>query len=555
MSPTGSFPPATPGSLLPAIRCRRCLSLAPALAIALAIVTAAATHVLAAGSSRATAVASGLFRINNGAEPETIDPALATGDVEHRILVGLFEGLYSNDPRTLEPIPGVALRHTVSKDGKVYTFSLNPAARWTSGRQVTADDFVYAWRRVLDPGTGAKYAYQLFHVKNGEAYNRGAITDFTQVGVRAVNPTTLEVTLERPTSYFLFLTTFYTLYPVPREAIEAHGRDWTKPGRIVSNGPFRLAGWVPQQTLVLEKNPTYWDAKAVALERVVFNPTEDSNTGIKQFVAGETDWVPKNIPPAQVEVWKGKPEWYAEPFLGTYFFRFNVTRPPLDDARVRKALSRAIDREAITRHVTRAGEIPWSGFIPKNMPNYPGVHGLDFDPAEARRLLAEAGYPGGKGLPPIEFIYNTNEQHRAIAQAVQQMWKQHLGVNVRLTNLEWKVYLSRVNELDYQIARAGWIGDYLDPNTFLDMWVTGGGNNQTGWSHPRYDALIHRAAVTLDPEARMKLFVEAETILVREELPIAPIYTYVNKGLIRRTFDGWYPNILDWHPLKFVRPK
>jgi oligopeptide transport system substrate-binding protein len=495
------------------------------------------------------------FRINNGTEPETIDPALASGVPEHRIISSLFEGLYANDPKTLDPVPGVALRHTLSKDGRVYTFTLNPAAKWTNGRQVNAGDFVYAWERVLDPKTGAKYAQQLYYVKNGEAYNKGQVTDFGQVGVRAVSPTTLEVTLERPTAYFLYLTTFYTLYPAPREAIEQHKADWTKPGRLVSNGAFRLAEWVPQQTLVAEKSQTYWDAKSVALERVVFNPTDDNNTSVKMFAAGETDWFPSNIPAAQVEIWRDRPEWYSGPYLGTYYFRLNTTRKPFDDPRVRKAFAMAIDRDAITKSLTRAGEIPWSGFVPRNMPRYPGVEGVRFDPAGAKRLLGEAGYAGGQGLPPVEFIYNTHEMHRSIAQAVQQMWRQHLGANVTITNLEWKVYLARMASLDYGLARAAWIGDYVDPNTFLDMFVTGGGNNQTGWSNARYDTLIRQAGETADPEARMKVLVEAEQILVRDELPIAPVYTYAGKGLVNRNFEGFQLNILDQHPLKAIRPK
>ncbi|HEX7127843.1 MAG TPA: peptide ABC transporter substrate-binding protein [Thermodesulfobacteriota bacterium] len=521
------------------------------IASTLAAVLAAALLVPSPG------LAASVFRISNMTEPETLDPALASGVPEHRIISSLFEGLYANDPKDLSPVPGVALRHTLSKDGTVYTFTLNPQARWTNGRQVTADDFVYAWERVLNPKTGAKYAQQLYYVKNGEAYNRGTITDFGLVGVKALNQTTLQVTLERPTAYFLYLTTFYTLYPVPKEAVERHGADWTKPGRIVSNGPFRLVEWVPQQTLVLEKNPGYWDAGSVALDRVVFDPTTDVNTVVRQFQAGETDWVTSsaNLPAALVAVWKDRPEYYAEPYLGTYYFRMNVTRPPLNDVRVRKALSMAIDREALTRSVTRAGEIASSAFVPRNMPNYSGVKGLDFDPAEAKRLLAEAGYPGGKGFPPVELMYNTNELHRIITQALQQMWKRHLGIEVTLTNVEWKVYLARMKALDYQIARAGWIGDYVDPNTFLDMWVTGGGNNQTGWANARYDALIRKAAETVDPEARMKTLREAETVLVREELPIAPVFTYVSKGLIRRSFDGFHPNILDQHPLKAIRPR
>lgn len=517
----------------------------------LVLAVLAAATLLAPGAALGATV----FRISNFAEPETIDPALATGVPEHRIIASLFEGLYANDPKDLSPVPGVALRHTLSKDGKVYTFSLNPRARWTNGRQVTADDFVFAWERVLNPRTAAKYAQQLYYLKNGEAYNKGTLTDFAQVGVRAVSPTTLEVTLERPTAYFLYLTTFYTLFPVPKEALSQHGADWTKPGRMVSNGPFRLTEWIPQQRLVLEKNPGYWDQAAVALDRVVFDPTTDVNTVVRQFQAGETDWVTSssNLPASLVEIWKHRPEYYAEPYLGTYYFRMNVTRPPLNDARVRKALSLAIDRVTLTERVTRAGEVASSGFVPRNMPGYSGVKGHDFNPGEAKRLLAEAGYPGGTGFPPLELLFNTNELHRIVTQALQQMWKQHLGVEVTLTNVEWKVYLSRMKELDYQIARAGWIGDYVDPNTFLDMWITGGGNNQTGWSNARYDALIRQAAETVDPEARMKVLQAAETILVRDDPPIAPVFTYVSKGLIRRDFEGFHPNILDQHPLKAIR--
>lgn len=520
---------------------RRLLALCAALALGLA--------------TAGPAAAAGVFRINNGAEPESIDPVVVTGVPEGRIMMNLFEGLYANDPKTLDPVPGVAQRHTLSKDGKVYTFYLNPAAKWTNGRQVTADDFVYSWERMLNPKSGAKYAQQLYYLRNGEAYNKGQVTDFKQVGVKAVNPTTLEVTLERPTAYFLFLTTFHALYPVPKEAVEQHGKDWTKPGKIVSNGPFRMVEWVPQQSMVLEKNPTYWDARTVVLDRVVFNPTDDMNTSVKMFAAGETDWVAGTMSAAQVDQWRNRPEYYAEPYLGTYYFRFNTTRPPFNDARVRKAFSMAIDRETLTQRVTRAGEIPWSGFVPKSMPKYQSVKGVDYDPAGAKKLLAEAGYPDGKGLPPVELVYNTNELHRSVTQAVQQMWKQHLGVDVQLTNVEWKVYLNRQKELDYSITRAGWIGDYVDPNTFLDMWVTGGGNNQTGWSNPKYDQHIRQAAETADPEQRMKILQQAETILVRDEVPIAPLWTYVGKGLVNRKFDGWHGNILDWHPMKWIRPK
>jgi oligopeptide transport system substrate-binding protein len=339
---------------------------------------------------------------------------------------------------------------------------------------------------------------------------------------------------------------------VPRWAIEAHGKDWVKPGKIVSNGAFRLTSWVPQRELVLERNPQHWDAANIRLQRVVFLPTDDVNTAYKQFLAGDSDWIP-TVPPAQLDGAKSRPEYYVSPYLGTYYFRFNVTKAPVSDLRVRKALSMAVDRESLTRYVTKAGEIPASTFVPAGMRGYEGVTGLPFDVAGAKKLLAEAGYPEGKGFPKVELLYNTNELHRVITQAVQQMWKEHLGIQVELANVEWKVYLARQSSLDYQVSRAGWIGDYVDPNTFLDMWVSGGGNNQTGWSSKRYDELIGQAACTIvNAKDRMQALQQAERMLVVDEVPILPLFTYVNKGMRSRRVTGWHPNILDQHPLKYI---
>ena len=491
-----------------------------------------------------------VFRINNMVEPESLDPGIVTGVPEHRILSNLFEGLTTSDPKDLSPRPGMAAAWTVSKDGLVYTFTLRDA-RWTDGKPVTADDFVYAWERVLNPKLGAKYAQQLFYLKNGEAYNKGRTTDFGQVGVKAIGPKTLQVTLRCPTAYFLDLTSFYTLFPVPRWAIQAHGKDWVKPGKIVSNGAFRLVSWVPLKELVLEKNPEHWDAASVKLQQVIFLPTDDANTAYKQFLAGDTDWVP-TVPPAQIDTARTRPEYYASPYLGTYFFRLNVTKPPVTDLRIRKALGLAVDRESLTKFVTKAGEVPQGSFVPAGLRGYEGAKGLGFDPAAAKKLLADAGYPDGKGFPKTELLYNTNELHRMITQAVQQMWKETLGIQVELVNVEWKVYLARQANLDYQVSRAGWIGDYVDPNTFLDMWVSGGGNNQTGWSNKRYDALIDQAACTIvNPRDRMRALQEAEKLLL-DETPVLPLFTYVNKGMLSRRVRGWRPNILDQHPLKYL---
>jgi len=288
----------------------------------------------------------------------------------------------------------------------------------------------------------------------------------------------------------------------------------------------------------------------VKLQKVIFLPTDDINTAYKQFVAGDSEWVP-TVPPALLDAAKSRPEYYASPYLGTYYFRFNVTKTPTNDVRVRKALSQTVDREALTKFVTKAGEVPHTAFVPAGVRGYEGPRGLGFDPAAAKRLLAEAGYPNGKGFPKVELLYNTNELHRVITQAIQQMWKEHLGVQVELVNVEWKVYLARQSGLDYQISRAGWIGDYVDPNTFLEMWKTGGGNNQTGWSNRRYDELIDQAARLVNAKDRMRTLAEAERILL-EEMPVLPLYTYVNKGMLSRKVRGWHPNILDQHPLKHI---
>jgi oligopeptide transport system substrate-binding protein len=514
-----------------------------ALVVLMAVSCGAPSFVLAAEEQ--------VFRINNMVEPESLDPGVVTGVPEHRILSNVFEGLTTTDPKDLSPQPGMAASWTISKDGLVYTFKLRDA-RWTDGKPVTAHDFVYAWERVLNPKMGAKYAQQLFYLKNGEEYNKGRITDFSRVGAKALDDRTLQVTLRCPTAYFLDLTSFYTLYPVPRWPIEAHGNDWAKPGKIVTNGPFRLVSWVPQEELVLAKNPQHWDARNVTLQRIVYIPTEDVNTAFKQFVAGESDWVPQ-VPTLQIDAVKGRPEYYVTPYLGTYYFRFNVTKPPVNDVRVRKALSMAVDRESLTKFVTKAGEIPTTSFVPAGMRGYEGVRGLAFNVAAAKELLAKAGFPNGKGFPKVELLYNTNELHRVITQAVQQMWKDNLGIEVELVNVEWKVYLARQGSLDYQISRAGWIGDYVDPNTFLDLWISGGGNNQTGWSNKRYDELIGQAACKLvNAKERMRALQEAEKILVVDEAPILPFFTYVNKGMLSRRVKGWSPNILDQHPLKSI---
>ncbi len=491
-----------------------------------------------------------VFTFNNGAEPETLDVHLMTGVPEGRIASGLFEGLINHDPRTLEPRPGVAESWEVSDDGLVYTFKLRADATWSDGKPVTAGDFDASWRRALTPATACQYGYMFYPIQNAEKFHKGELDDWNEVGVKAADERTLQVTLAAPCPYFLDLVAFHTLFPVPMEAVKAHGDRWSRPENIVCNGPFKLTEWKPAERIVMIKNDRYWDRDFVKLERIVALPYEDVETSYKLFLQGQNDWM-TTVPAAKIDEVKRHPAYYAQTYLGSYFYRINVTKEPFDDVRVRKAFSIGFDREVITRDILKGGQIPATWFTPA-MHGYEPPQGFAYDRDAARELLAEAGYPGGEGFPTVELLYNTNEAHKQVAEAIVQQWKENLGIQVSLRNTEWKVYLSDVEQLNYHVARAGWIGDYVDPNTFLDMWLKDGGNNNTGWWSEEYEGLIAKAAIQKDPAARMKLFQRAEEILIREEFPIIPVYIYVNQGMLADKVMGWYENVRDQHPFQYI---
>ncbi len=492
----------------------------------------------------------------NGTEPTDLDPHIVTGVTEHHTIMALLEGLVTEDPVDLHPVPGVAERWDISPDGLVYTFHLRKDAKWSNGEPVTARDFWESYKRILTPSLAAQYAYMHFVVKNAEAYNRGAITNFDEVGYKVLDDRTFQITLENPTPYFLSLLMHTSWFPVHLPTVATYGNPyergnkWTRPGRFVGNGPFVLEKWRVNDVIVVKKSPTYWDK--VRLNEIRFYPIESADTEERAFRAGQLHMT-ETMPLGKIDTYKAKhPDLiHIDPYLGTYFYRINVTRPPLNDLRIRRALSLALDRKSIVEDVTRGGQIPALAFTPPGTAGYTSRTQLHEDIDEAKRLLAEAGYPGGKGLPPIELLYNTSEGHRIIAEALQQMWKKNLGVELRLVNQEWKVYLDAQRTINYQVCRAGWIGDYVDPNSFLDMWVTGGGNNETGWSNKEYDRLIAEAGRTRDPLRRLEVFQKAEAILLAE-LPIIPIYFYTRVGARRPEVKGWYPTILDNHPYKFV---
>jgi oligopeptide transport system substrate-binding protein len=494
----------------------------------------------------------------NGSEPQELDPDIVTGVSEYHILMSLFEGLVSEDPHDLHPVPGVAERWDVSPDGTVYTFHLRNNAKWSNGDPVVAHDFLESYKRMLAPTLASEYSYMHYVVKNARAYNEGKITDFDQVGYKVLDDHTFQVTLENSTPYFLSLLLHHSWFPMHLPTIRKYGdpylrgSKWTRVGRFVGNGAFVLAKWRVNDVIVVKKSPTYWDRDRVRLKEIHFAPIESDETEERAFRAGQLH-VTETVPLTKLDFYRQSyPDLlHIEPYLGTYFYRCNVTKPPMNDKRVRRALALTIDRESLVKNVLRGGQLPAFCLTPPGTAGYTCRTQLHENIAEAKRLLAEAGYPGGKGLPPIELLYNTLEAHRIIAESIQQMWNKNLGLEVQLVNQEWKVYLDSERTLNYQVDRASWIGDYVDPNTFLDMFVTGGGNNRTGWSNLEYDRLIAEAARTTDPQQRLEVFQKAEAILL-DEVPIIPIYFYTHVYALRPEVKGWYPTILDNHPYKYV---
>jgi len=508
----------------------------PAVLLVTALVVAGCGKSQTSGEKKAPAQH---IRYNVGAEPETLDPALSTGLPEGTILMALMEGLTRYDANQ-NITPALAESWDISPDGLVYTFKLRDA-KWSNGDPITAHDFVFSWLRVLDPKTGSEYAYQLYYIKGAEEYNSGK-GKREDVAIKALDDKTLQVTLKAPAPQFLGLTAFQTLYPVNPKA--AQNPDWAKsPETYVCCGPFKMVKWEHHQKIECVKNPDYWDAKNVKLEKLDFYLIDSADTGYNMYKTGQIDFQ-DDVPTQEIPALKASGELKIFPDASLYFYRFNTTRKPLNDVRVRRALSLAIDREAIVKNITQAEQKPAYAFVPYGFKDADGkdfrANGGDFfkyDVAEAKRLLAEAGYPDGKGFPKLKILFNTSENHQKIAQAIQQMWKQNLGIEVALESQEWQVYLESEDQLNYDIVRAGWSPDYLDPMTFIDMFVTNGGNNDTGWSNKKYDALVNKAKSTGDQKVRMQAMHEAEKILM-EEMPIAPIYFYTNPNLIRDNIKG-----------------
>ena len=499
-----------------------------------------------------------ILHMGIGAEPQALDPHLVTGVTESRVLHALLEGLVSKNPQSLKPIPGAAESWEISADKLTYTFHLRNDGKWSNGDPVRAEDFVFSWRRILSPSLGAEYAYNLYVIDNARGYHLGHIKDFDEVGARAVDDHTLEVRLEYPAPYFLQLLDHTSAMPVHPQTIERHGAteqrdtDWTRPRSYVGNGPFTLEEWEIGEGILVRKSKYYWDRAAVSLAAIQFYPVENQIVEENMFRSGQLH-ISSGVATPYVPVYLEKRQDLIQiaPYLGTYYYELNVQAPPLDSLRVRQALLLAIDRNSITKSITKASQKPAYSFTPPSISGYkpPTKSSARYNPALARRLLAEAGYPKGLDFPTIRLLYNTSDDHRTLAVAIQEMWKKNLGINVELDNQEWKVYLNTRNNREHQIARAGWVADYEDPSNFLEVLVSNNGNNRSGWSNAQYDLLVSQAKQTSDPTTRAHLFAKAEQLML-EEVPIIPIYHYSSKRLVRRSVIGWARNVLDYQRYK-----
>ncbi|HXL98565.1 MAG TPA: peptide ABC transporter substrate-binding protein [Rhizomicrobium sp.] len=491
----------------------------------------------------------------NGAEPDSLDPHKAGGNWEYNIIADMFTGLMTEDAAG-NPMPGAALGYTVSADGLVYTFRLREH-NWSDGVPVTARDYVFSFRRILDPKTAAQYSAILYPIKNAEAVNAGKLPP-EQVGVRAIDDHTLEIAFQVQVPYIAQLLTHFTTFAVPQHVVEKYGDAWIEPGKAVSNGPYVLKEWIPNSHVLLVKNPAFFDHDSVKVERVYFYPTQDYAAALKGFRAGEldttngfpsyeVDWLKHNMPNS----------FRVAPYILTQYVQFNFTRKPFDDLRVRTALSLAIDREIIAQRVMRAGETPAYALVPPNMPGYPGKPQVAFKSmpmaariARARQLLKDAGFSDGN---PLEFDFNFQSQSdaRLIAVAFQSMWKD-IGAQVRLAPSESQVHYNLMRKQEFSAAWAGWVADYRDAKNYLMLWQSSAKDLNNGcYDSPQYDALVAQSDRERDPAVRANLLQQAEQ-RVLDDVAFTPVYFGVSRNLVSTAVKGWIDNPVNINRSRFI---
>ena len=525
---------------------------------------AAIAGVFAFSASAAQAVT---LNMMNGSEPGSIDPAHASGDWENRIIGDYIEGLVSEDARA-DAIPGQAESWEISPDGLVYTFHLRDGIKWSDGTPVTAGDFEFAFRRLVDPANASDYAYLQYPIKGASEIGDGSMPpDSADFGVKALDDKTLEITLEGPTPYFLQALTHYTAYPVPKHVVEAKGADWTNVENLVANGPFKIVEWVPGNYIKSVKNPDYWDAANVKIDEVYYYVQEDLAAAFSRYRAGEYD-ILTALPGDQKQFVKDNMpgEDHFVPFLGVYYYVINQEKKPFDDVKVRQALSMAINRDVIGPDVLGSGELPAYGWVPPGTANYEGIApyqpewveaSYDERVTQAKALMAEAGYSPENPLK-LQLKYNTNDNHQRVAVAIQAMWAE-IGVQAELFNSETAVHYDSLRAGDYDVGRAGWLLDYSDPSNVLDLLKIGvmqdgkmnWGNNYGRYNNPEFNKLMDQAAAEADLAKRAQLLSQAETIAM-DEYGAIPIYWYVSANVVKPSITGFEDNAKDIHRTRWL---
>lgn len=495
--------------------------------------------------------------IGNSSEPQALDPQIVTGVIESNIIRSIFEGLCVQHPsKEGIHLPGAAERWTSNADFTEWTFHLQPNGKWSDGKPVTTEDFLFGYERILSPDLAAKYASMLYYIDGAEAFNKGEEKDFSSVGVKAIDSHTLKIKLRASIPFLPDLTKHYTWYPVPKHIVLSHGEmttpnnPWTEAGNLVGNGAFELKTWKFNDQIFVAKNNHYWDHETVKLEGIRFLPIVNQYTEARMFFNDQLH-VTYGLAPEMIEYSKQKytESLRQETYLGTNFLRFNVTRDQLKNVKVRKALALSIDTQSIIDNILKGGQQPAYGLTPP-MGEYQPPKAVSFDPEKAKELLNEAGYSDPSTLK-IVLLTTDKESAKTIAEAYQDMWKKNLGIEVSIKQREWKTYLDRMSKLDYDIATGGWIGDYPDPTTFLDMWKKGDGNNRTGWSSSEYESTLQQAEQIQDPAARLRKLEQAEAIFL-SEMPVMPVFWYTINYLLHPSVSGWDPLLLNNHPYKFV---
>lgn len=490
--------------------------------------------------------------MGNGVEPATLDPHLNTGSPESNIINALWEPLVRWNKAGDDVVPAAAERWEISLDGMVYTFHLRPLSRWSNGELVTADQWVRSIHRLLAPGLGAEFASKAYDLAGAEDFHQGRSNDPATIGASAPDPHTLVIRLRAPRAVFLHILVTYPWVPIHVPSVAAAGgmtrpgTDFTRPGKLITNGPFRLAEWRPSQFVRLEANSHYRNTPA--LRELRFFAIESGDTEERAYRTGQLH-LTSGVPAAKIVTYRvaGDPALRITPRVGTHYLAFNVTRAPFNDPRVRRALALALDRRQLVESVLRSGEPPAHALVFPVESGYKPTALLTESLDEARRLLAAAGFPEGRGFPPTEYLYNTNERNREIAEAIQQMWRRNLGVQITLRNEEWKVFLQTRQQGDYQISRAGWLTFGPDPLEMYELLLSTSAFNDTKWKHAEFDALYHQAVRTVDPGPRHVLYHKLDAI-IHDEMPVVPFAYYVRTRLVHPLVKDWPDNILDARP-------